>query len=369
MGRNENLWGKIGYNSERKSWYVRGLYKGKQPYFSEYYSDLGPKTCKTKEEAEELQKFLSREIDRGVNILRYRKSTPLRMSNYSTNWLKKIKPTLPFSTYKTYRAAINNWIIPILGYVFLPDLNYDHYVKLWAEIPRSKKYRKNIITTVYTMMEDARRAGYIRFIPEKIVFKGKFTIPQKDIDWIDFETQEKILNEIPIQHRPIIKFIFLTGVRPSEARALHKSDLKLDKGYITIRYTFSEGEGTEIIKEVKQKKERRIPFYNELESLFKDMPGNLTPFVFINSDTGKPYTKNINRDIWNDASKKVLGSVFKLNKAGRHSWGNQMRNAGVDQNIVTEGLGHSDPTVTKKYYVNPNLDFLKKAVDNMRALH
>src|SRR5512137_193303 len=101
--------------------------------------------------------------------------------------------------------------------MFLPDIRYDHYLELWTKCDNAPKYRKNILTTLYLVMEDAKRAGYIGQVPDKIVFKGKFEIPTKDIEWISQETQEKILNEMKPEDRPIFQFSFITGVRPSEA--------------------------------------------------------------------------------------------------------------------------------------------------------
>ncbi len=364
-----NDWGRVRFNKNRNTWCVEGTFKGKRYYFSQYYTDIGPKNCETEEEAKRLQLFISSEIANGVfNPLRYKKTKPIHLKSFCKKWLEKVKPTLKHGTYKPYRAAINHWITPILGDVFLPDLNYDHYLKLWTEIDRSPKYKKNIISTLYTIMEDAKRAGYLSQVPDKIVFKGKFTIPVSDIVWIDQETQDRILDEILPEDRPLFQFIIITGVRPSEARALQKSDLNYKKGYITIRYTFTDGDGGQQLTGVKQKRDRRIPFYDDLVPILQKSSKNLTPFAFINPRTGRPYTKNINRDIWNPACKKALGHLIPLNNAGRHSWGNQMSEAGIDMETISHGLGHSNTAVTKQHYANPSMNTLKTAVNNIRRL-
>lgn len=216
-------------------------------------------------------------------------------------------------------------------------------------------------------MEDAKRAGYISQVPDKIVFKGKFTIPEKDPAWIEKQDQDRILEHIRPKDRALFNFIFITGVRPSEARALQKSDLHRDKGYISIRYTMAPIKGGEEIKEVKQKKERRIPFYDALIPIFETINKTLSPFVFNNPRTGKPYSKNINRDIWNPACKKA-GIKIPLNNAGRHSWGNQLSEAGIDIETIGKGLGHSTTSTTKRFYANPSMNTLKKAVDKVRFI-
>lgn len=365
-----NRWGKVFQNS-RGAWCVRGTYQGERCHFSKYHSDLGPRTCQTKEEAERLQTIISSQIAAGhFNVWRYKRTKPLHLRKYSLAWLKKIEPTVQFATYKTYRAAIKNHLIPVLGNTFLPDVNYDHFLKLWTEIKKSPKYRKNIISTLYTILEDARRAGHIDSMPDRIIFKGKFTVPQHDPAWISKDTQALILDKIRPEDRPLFQFLFITGVRPSEARALQKTDLHKEQGYISIRYTFAptgvKGQG-EQLKEVKQKRERRIPFYDALVPILETMIGNLTAFVFVNPRTGRPYTKDINRRIWNPACKKA-GVKIQLNNAGRHSFGNQLSDAGIDLETIAKGLGHSSTQTTKNFYANPAMNVLKKAVDNLRRL-
>ena len=363
-------WGRVHFNRQQEAWCVEGVWQGERHYFSRYQTALGAQTCKTEKEARLLQLIISSEIANGIfNPLRYKKTKPLHLKAYCEEWLEKVKPTLAWSTFKGYRAAVVHHVIPLLGDLFLPDVRYDHYLKLWTEIPKAPKYKKNIITTLYLIMEDARKAGHIVQVPDKIVFKGKFTVPTKDLVWIDVDTQERILDKMSPEDRPIFQFIFITGVRPSEARALRKKDLYPDKGYITIRKTFAPGPGGgERIKEVKQKRERRIPFYDSLKPILDSLPKTLSPFVFVNVRTGEPYNKNINRDVWDPACRKALGYLVPLNNAGRHSWGNQMSVAGVDMETISAGLGHSNTTITKKHYANPSLNTLKKAVDNIRPL-
>jgi len=77
---------------------------------------------------------------------------------------------------------------------------------------------------------------------------------------------------------------------------------------------------------------------------------NDTEHVFVYSKTKKPYTKNINRDLWNPACKKA-GIHIKLINAFRHSFACNMLNSGVNQSMVSRLLGHQSPTMINKYGV------------------
>ena len=346
----------VSYNRQQKAWCLRGTWQGQRLYFSEYHTAIGPN--------KPMQAFISNEMANGVfDPRRYKKTKPVHLKKYADAWLKRIEPTIEKGTYDPYRAAIK-WIKKILGDVYLSDLNYNHYLKLWTDIERSKKYRKNILTTMYAMMEDARRAGDIKQVPEKIVFKRKFAIPKKLKEGVDRPTQEKIIDQIPERHRPIFRFLVITGVRPSEARALRKADICREREVIKIRKAFGR-DGK--VKDVKQKEEREIPLYQSLGDVFSAAQLSLSEYVFINPDTGTPYTKNINRDIFNPAAKRA-GVSIKLNNFGRHSWGQQMADKGVDFNVISKGLGHSSVETTKASYADPSMRVLKTAVDEDRVV-
>jgi len=358
-------WGQITHNKQRGTYAVRGMWQGKRWYFSHYNSDLGPRTCASFEEAKHLQMVISSEIANGIfNPERYSKQKPLHVKTYIKHWLKQVEPNISYSTLKAYRAAAR-YIECGLGDVFLPDLNYERIRKWVNGLKLNIKTKKNYHGVLVCMLRDAKRSGHIPQMPDVVRFSGGLSIPQKKPDWIDAKTQGAILQEIPRPHRPIFQFLFATGVRVSEARALRRCDVFRDRGYIVIRQTFAPTRhGGESLVVVKQKQERTIPFYDALQVFWDSIPIHLnSEFVFINPDTGRPYTKNINRDIWNPACKRCLGYVVPLNVAGRHSFGTQLAMRGVGMESIRDLLGHSDTGVTRRHYANPSLDAMKKIVE------
>ena len=59
------------------------------------------------------------------------------------------------------------------------------------------------------------KEGFKRVLP---FTKLSYTLPE--IEYLTFEQQESILNEIPSRLKPIYQFMQEYGVRPGEARAL-----------------------------------------------------------------------------------------------------------------------------------------------------
>ena len=253
-----------------------------------------------------------------------------------------------------------NYTTPEKGGVYMPS-------QLIGSIERLKT-KKNYQGVLIRMMKDALRNGDINQLPEFVTFSGGLSIPQKKPEWIDETTQTNIIREIPTEDSFIFEFLTKSGVRVSEARALRKCDIYRSLGYIAIRKTFSPSPDKEILTSIKQKRERNIPFYAALQAFWDDIPVYMnSEFVFNNSKTGKHYTKNINRDIWNPACMRALGYVFPLNNAGRHSFASQLSHKGVPIDVISELLGHSDLRVTKAHYTDPGMAAMGRIVDKIRG--
>ena len=363
----EKLWGKVGYNQARDSWYVKGKWQGERLYYSTYQTVIGHKSCKTEREANQLQFLISAEMEKGVfNPLRYKPAKPHHVKKYAEAWLESVKPDLAHATWKAYKAAIN-YISEGLGDVYIRDLNYKA-IKGWlSNLPLSLKTKKNYQGVLIGILKDALRNGDIDQLPQFVEFRGGWSIPSKKKEWVNKSEQLKILDEIPEADRFIFKFLFATGVRPSEARALRKKDIFKDRRNILIRVTFGPVPGGEELKPVKQKREREIPFYWEFNSWWDNIPVYMnSEFVFNNSKTGRPYTKNINRDLWDPACKKALGYIVPLNNCGRHSFANQLAMEGVPIATISKLLGHSTIKVTEDHYADPDLNVMRKMVDDIR---
>ena len=355
-------WGKVVYRKDRKIYEVKGVWQGKRISLSQYPSLIGLVTCKTKEMAEQLRRSINADIDKGIfNPKRYKASKPLHLKEYSKTWLENKKPELSDATLHDYSNSLKNHIIPVLGDTFLPDINHDDLKTLLNGIQRKPKGKKNVMDCLKNLMQDAVRSGHIPQLPVWPQFKGQNKITKAAIKAIKPGDQLKILAKIPVQHRPIFMFMMATGCRPSEARAFRKIDIS--KTWIMFEKSFGRGEK---LKNVKSEQAKPFPLTEELTEIFSEAPKNLTPFVFPNPDTGRPYTKNINR-IWNKACDAAGVERINLYNATRHSFACQMLNNGVDKGTVSRLLRHSDPKMIERY-ADYEMETLRHSVDNVRKI-
>ena len=281
------------------------------------------------------------------------------VKGYSENWLDTIEPGISRATIYDYRNSFKNHINPIIGPEYIEDLNKQKLTLLLNSINREPKGKKNVMSALHRMLQDAFESGHIPLVPIFPKMTGKNEIIKPGIKWLEAPEQFKTLEHIARRHRPIFTFILLTGCRPSEARAFRRQDIQGD--HILFAVTFGRNEE---LKEVKGKKVLPFPMTEGLKELFSSTPKNLSPFVFINPETSRPYTRNFNR-IFNRASKKA-GINVALNEFGRKSFAMQMLR-GMDKGIVSHLLRHQDPRMIDhyaEYQVNP----LKSVVDKVQSV-
>jgi integrase len=349
--------GKVRFNRKCERYFVDLTWHGKRYHLYKY---LGCVPCRDEAMAVQLLHDVRSEVNKGIfNPERYKRRRPLHLAQYAETWLRWIQ--VSEATYHDYENSLRNHILPHLGNEFLPDINYDKLRKLQTSIKRSPKGKYNVMGCLRKLLRDAYRSGHIPIMPEFPGFKGSEAVVPPPISWIEDADQWKILEEIPLEDRYVFIFMKLTGCRPSEARAFRWQDIRKD--HIVFHITFGRGE---TLKEVKGKKVRTFPRTEALEQLFREIPRNLTPFVFLYSKTGKPYTKNFNR-IWNTACDSAGVQRVPLYPSTRHSFACQLLNAGLDKAIVQRLLGHQDGRMTDRY-AEYSTTSLKIALDRVIKL-
>lgn len=341
MGMGECImsdWGKVVYNKARGHWAVKGTWQGKRCYFSQYQSQIGPITCETEAMANRLREAIRTDIDQGhFNPARYNKTRPLHLEKYAGKWLKEVKPDISSGTWHGYECALRLYIGPTIGDRFLPDIGHpDLKLIMKAMDHLSVKRKKNVMGCLHKLMMDAHRDGHITQMPPWIEFRGKNKVVRPPVKYLSVKDQLKILDHIPLRHRHIFMFMMSCGCRPSEARALRKKDVHDDHILFMVAFGYK-GE----LKDLKNHRARSFPIHEELKMVLDMTPKAVSNWYFVNPDTNKHYSKDVNR-IWNAACKDAKVGYFKLYNAMRHSYGSQLLNAGVAKETIARLLGHTD---------------------------
>jgi integrase len=185
--------------------------------------------------------------------------------------------------------------------------------------------------------------------------------PEPEWKWIDEITQMNILKYIPDVDKPIFEFLFATGLRPAEVRALKWADINMKGEYIDIRASFSKGIYRKITK---TKNSWQIPLFNRLKVVLNRVPRSLkTDFVFWYGNR-EPYGENKLRCLWHAACKAAGIDGLTLYQGTRHSFASQHINNGKQLELIGAMMGHRSTQTTRRYAHLNKLEALKKAFDS-----
>lgn len=218
-------------------------------------------------------------------------------------------------------------------------------------------------------------------------------IPQvnhkRDDQSVEVFTEEelgKFRSLTPQNHR--LRFMIIlamnTGARIAEICALTYDDIDLDNKQIIINKSLAEitpikGDNAKAKVEISSTKtkesKRTVPLDDETIAEFlrhrkwheNEMRDNKysTNYIFT-TKTGELYYKSSLRTALKRLSLKI-GVEPKGWHVFRHTYGSDMAAAGVPIQEVCKLLGHSDVSVTSKYYVNVTSDQKRQASDKLIA--
>ncbi len=216
----------------------------------------------------------------------------------------------------------------------------------------SPKTQKNKMDVLHKFFQDLFDEELIDKMPKFPKIKVQDTEPK----WIDRETQMKILNCIPVEHKPIFEFLIETGLRPAEVRALKWKYVEKDS--IHIRAGFSNGVYRKITK---TKNQWTIPNMTQLKEILDKLPRSLqSDFVFWFGN-GKPYSEKKVRNLWYEACDKAGIDRIKLYNGTRHSFASQQVNNNKSLELIGAMMGHSNTATTRKYARLKKVQALREA--------
>jgi len=212
----------------------------------------------------------------------------------------------------------------------------------WTDLELSPSYRNDVLVWLRVFMAYASELDVIEKVPR---MPRPVDVPEMDIDFLTEHEQLKVLELLPAHDRPIMDFLFLTGVRVNEACALRREDVDWERGVVWIRNTVKRDKS---IGPVKNKKVRMIPLSPEIRQCFKVAVPQLSEFRFVNK-WGRRYRDEYLGRTFKDACIKAGIKPIMLKNATRHSFGMGLLNKGYDIWQVSKAMNHSSIQMTEKY--------------------
>jgi integrase len=318
------------------------------------------------------------EIVASVHSGTYLEPTKQTVSEFVTDWLAAIEPTIRPSTQHTYARNLRLHVLPSLGSVQLRRVDAGMLNALYAALlaegklttangpggglsPRSVRY---VHTIVHRAFRDAVRWGRIARNPADAADPPRASAVVRPTMTTWTADQVRTFLDHTAEHRLHAAFVVLatTGMRRGECLGLRWSDLDLTAGRLSIvqtviavnhqvrigspktargRRTVELDPGT--LAELRQHRQRQIAERLIMGAGFTDHG-----LVFCRPDGGPLHPERFSRTFEIEAARAGLPRI-RLHDL-RHTWATLALAAGEHPKIVQERLGHANVSITLDIY-------------------
>lgn len=246
------------------------------------------------------------------------------------------------STLKFYEGKLNPFLVWLeeQGVTRIGDVKVTHVRKYLAAVERrgvSVQYQNNIGRAIRAFLIFCHEDGYL---PERIQFKLP-KVEKKVLRAVSEADLLLTLRRASLQRdRTLVRFLYDTGVRASEALAMEVGDVDL-RG------------GTALVREGKGRKQRVVMLgtrtRRELLNYFgqRKRPGAGEP-LFTNERTGDRLTLSGLTQIFRRL-REVTGVKDLTAHALRRSYAIGMLRGGANIHVLARLMGHEDIEVLRRY--------------------
>lgn len=297
----------------------------------------------------------------------------ITVEEYILNWLATVKINeLKPRAYDTLEGAIQNYVVPHVGFYGLADLTGDIIQKELINTLSQKGYAHSTIKKAYdalnACLKFATLRGAIPFNPMQTVSKpSKKKFKKKAIEILTDEEVKKLVEVAPFAGRygQAIVLMAYTGLRVGEAIALKWKDWNEDARLLSVTASLVQaknrsGNGTayKLLEQDSTKTDNgtRTIYLSKnaiaaIELLKKqDYRGKKNDYIICTQKYTPLYPRNLQRTF--DHMLKDAGIPHMGLHALRHTFASLLIRKGIDIKIVSELLGHADVTFTYNTYVH-----------------
>lgn len=306
----------------------------------------------------------------------YIKHMKLKLADFCPQYLENVKQQLSPKTYENYERAINNYIIPALGHLYLKDICPVHIQKFVNMISgdgvrkdkRGERLAPSTVHRYYVILQSIMHNAYsLELISSNPTDRSKIKLPGLEEEKIEIYTKEQAedmldcLKEEPLMYQLLIHLAFVTGARRGELAALKWEDIDFSENTVKIRRSNYKLKGEEIqSKATKTGKERTVAIPQYCVELLKAhrseqalqrlsigdqwINGN---WVFTQWN-GRPMCPTTPTQ-WFSKFQKRHGLPHKKFHALRHSSATLLLGEGTNIKNVAARLGHTKITTTNRY--------------------
>ena len=291
---------------------------------------------------------------------------------FSTTWLS----TLPLQsrTLRAYTSGLNT-LYKDFGTKELKDIKPLDIQKWMKSSMLSPKSIRNYCGIISAVFKAAIANELVVSNPMEHVTLPKKKDSEDSINPYTVGELDKLftyLHENEPELCSLAKFMYQTGLRPSEAFCLQYKDLNIKDSFVRVYRSLDSVKGaTEpSFKPPKNGKTRIVSLTQDAIDAVDAL--STTPlakrfansFVFLNPRTGKIWNgAHLNSKLWKNSVRKAEVPAKPL-YAMRHSFGCHLVSEGYPMKYVSQQLGHSNTVITEQHYSR----FMQSATDEVLKL-
>lgn len=307
------------------------------------------------------------EIKLSIKNKTYINKSKITMKELLDEWLEYSKSIWSPKTYVSNKHWVNN-IIKSIGHIHLQDLNVKLLEDFYNELRNNTKYSDKTIQHHYTIISTALNKavvwGYILNNPNTRIEKPK--IRKKEIECYSPEEVSKLieaLSDEPLKYQAIIMLALDSGARRGEIIGLTWQDIDFDNSTMNINKSMQYTKELGVFeKETKTPTSNRRIYLSKttIDILKKYQKEQLEKKIKLGSKWGNSkriFTTEYGEDMHPDIPSQILEKLIKRHSLKRitfhglrHTCISLQMSSGMQAQIISKRVGHSNVTVTYNTY-------------------
>lgn len=305
------------------------------------------------------------EILRKIRDYKEKEETGPLFKDVAEQWHIQYEKEVEYNTY--YKSLVYyNRAVDHFGDMYIKNITPQDINKFYTQLSAQGYARKTVAnqkTILGNIFRYAIVNGHISDNPLTFVSLPK-NLKQNKRELPSDEDIQKVKGSVQGEFGLLPFFLMYTGCRKSEALALQFKDIDLARKKIKITKALYYKYNRPEIKQPKTENGiREIPL---LDRLIPHLPqGKPDDFIF-SVDGSTPYPQSYFQRRWKKYQRQtgITATPHQL----RHAYATMLYEAGIDEKLAQELMGHADISTTKNIYTHIRLSRLEDAANKLNSI-
>lgn len=273
---------------------------------------------------------------------------------------KRLKP----STIRGYRTIVDAYLIPQFEHIPLQAIDAGRIIAFESKLLQREKFSNksvhNALTLLGRILEDARKAGYLKVSPMIDVEKTQFTCKKGRA--LKADEAQKLLAKCSGYLKTMVMVMLLAGLRRAEVLGLKWTDIDFDNDVIHVRRSLewlsrkhgqvAEDQNAFVFQPPKYHSIRKVDMSPLLKAELRAMrlrSEDKEGLIFQTAKSTPMQPSNVYRREFKPAVEAAEIGKVKIHDL-RHTFGSWKIEQGENVVYVSRQMGHKDASITLKVY-------------------